>query len=179
MCMLLLAADDAVMQDVFAPAWLPAITSIVVFLVAFGFLYLKVWPMITGGLDARENKIREEIAAAEESRKQARAALAEYEENLAKAREEATQMIARARADAKATSEELRKRNEEELTAMKERATRDIEAAKRNAIGEIHAEAASLATSIAARILEREVSTEDQQRLVEQSLQELNAARTN
>ena len=41
-------------------------TALVVFVCAFGFLYLKVWPVITKGLDDRNDKILGEIKAAED-----------------------------------------------------------------------------------------------------------------
>ncbi len=159
--------------------WLPAVTALVVFLIAFGFLYVYVWPMIVKGLDEREKKIRDEIAAAEAAREQAKAALAEYQDSLARAREEAGQMIAKARADAKAVADELRSRNESELTDMKQRATKEIESAKQAAIGALHAEASNLAVSIAGKILQREINTRDQQMFVDESIKELAKAGSN
>ena len=174
---LLLAADDVAQgaehAELMTLNWLPAVTALVVFLAAFGFLYAKVWPKIIQGLDDRQGKIRQEIANAEKAREQANAALAEYESELANARQEANDMIARAKADAKAVAQELRDRNEVQLTEMKQRATRDLDAAKRAAITELHAEAATLAADIAGRILKREISAEDQKRLVDESLEEL------
>ncbi len=157
--------------------WLPAVTSLVVFLLAFGFLYVKVWPKIIKGLEDRETKIRQEIESAEQAREQAKSALAEYEQELANARQEANQMIARAKADATAAGQELRERNEAELADMRQRATRELQNAKRTAITELHAEAANLAAEIASRILKREISAKDQQRLVDESLEELAGAR--
>lgn len=159
--------------------WLPGVTSLVVFLVAFGILYVKVWPMIVKGLDDREKKIRDEIASAEAARKQAEASQAEYHASLSKAREEANQMIAKARNDAKAVADELRTRNEADLAEMKNRATRDIEAAKQAAIGSLHAEAANLAVAIAGKILQREINPRDQQQLMEESIKELSKSRRN
>jgi len=157
--------------------FIPGITTLLVFLIAFGFLALKVWPKIVKGLDDRQNKILQEIRTAEESREQAKAALAEYEKNLASAREEANQMIAKARADAKAVAEDLRSRNQADLSEMKDRATKEIQSAKENAILELHSEAAMLASAMASKILEREITASDQQRLIEQSLQQLQAKR--
>ncbi len=177
---LLLAADtESTVEhaEVMGLNLLPAITAIVVFLLAFGFLYMKVWPKILQGLDDRDQKIRQEIANAEAAREKADAALAEYEKELASARHEANELIAQARADAKAVAKDLRDRNETELVEMKQRATRDLESAKRAAITDLHAQAASLAADIAARILKREISAEDQQRLVDESLGELAGAR--
>ncbi len=173
----LLAADDATHAEVMALNWMPAVTTLVVFLLAFGILYVKVWPKILQGLEDRQNKIRQEIANAEAAREKANAALAEYEKELASARHEANELIAQARADAKAVAKDLRDRNETELVEMKQRATRDLESAKRAAITDLHAQAASLAADIAARILKREISAEDQQRLVDESLGELAGAR--
>lgn len=153
--------------------WIPGVTALVVFGIAFFILYKKVWPPIVQGLDDRQAKIRDEIAAAEKARHDAERAMAEYQESLASARKEATEMIAKARADAKAVADDLRSRNEAELMEMKDRATRDIDAARRAAVAELHRESASLAASIAGKILRREISSDDQRRLVEESLDEL------
>lgn len=179
---LLLAAEEvgehAAPQhtELMAANWLPAVTALVVFLLAFGFLYVKVWPKIAQGLEDRENKIRREIESAEQAREQATAALAEYERSLASAREEANAMIVKAKADAKAAGEQLRAHNEADLVEMKLRATRDIDSAKAAAIGELHTQAAMLATDIAGKILAREITAEDQQRLINESLDELGTA---
>jgi F-type H+-transporting ATPase subunit b len=159
--------------------WLPGVTALVVFGIAFVILAVKVWPQITKGLDDREKKIRDEIAAAEASREQAKAALSEYERNLADARTEANAMIAKARNDAKAVAEELRVRNEAELTEMKQRATREIEVARQAAVSSIYTEASNLAVSIAGKILQREITGRDQQHLVDESLRELTKAGNN
>lgn len=161
-----------------APEWVPYVTAIVVFGVAFTVLRLKVWPKILGALDERDRKIREEIKAAEEAREQAKAALAEYERSLTQAREEANRMIARARTDAKAVADDLRAQNAAELAEKMARANREIDSAKHAAIAELHAHAATLAAAIAGKILRREISIEDQQRLVEESLRELAAAKS-
>lgn len=176
----LLAADEAAEHGVesaelMAANWLPAVTALVVFLLAFGFLYMKVWPKIVQGLEDRENKIRQEIESAEQAREQAKAALAEYERSLASAREEANAMIVKAKADAKEAGAQLRARNEIELTELKQRAARDIDTAKAAAIGELHTQAAMLATDIAGKILARAMTAEDQQRLINESLDELGA----
>lgn len=172
----LLAAEGGSPVD---PKLVPAITSVVVFLVFFVLVRMLVWPKITKGLDEREAKILHEIEAAEEAREKARAAQADYERSLEDARENAREMISKARADAKTTADEMLARNETELANMKQRATADIENAKQAAIGALHNEAANLAAAIAGKILQREISVEDQQRLVEESLRELGKAHSN
>jgi F-type H+-transporting ATPase subunit b len=170
MAHLTLAAEQADLIDFSIVIF---ITTIVVFLAVFFIAAKVIWPKILGGLEERERKIREEIQRAEESREQAKAVLAEYEKSLAQAREEANQMVAKAKQDAKAVADELRARNEQEITELKDRAFREIDAAKKLAIAEIHEESVSLAVSIARKILQREITTDDQKRLLEESMQEL------
>lgn len=149
------------------------IASIVVFLLVLAVLSLKVWPVISKGLDERAQKIRSEIEAAEMAQQQAKAALAQYEKNLADARAEAQRMLDDAKAQQLSLAADLKVKAEADLNQMRERARRDIESAKRTALNEIYTEAATLATSIAGKILQREVNPGDQQRLVKESLAEL------
>lgn len=159
--------------------WLPGVTALIVFAIAFAVLGIFVWPKITKALDDREQKIRDEIAGAEAAREQAKAALSEYQRNLAQSRDEANAMIAKARHDAKAVAEELRSRNEADLSEMKQRATREIEVARQAAVSSIYNEASNLAMSIAGKILNREITDRDQQHLVDESLRELTKAGRN
>ncbi len=149
------------------------LTALIVFGVVFFVLAIKVWPAITKALDERAGKIREEIAAAEAARKQAKDALEMYEKSLAEARAEAQKMLEKTRAQQQALADELKAKADTELAAMRERAMRDIEAAKKAALQEIYAQTAAAATSIASKILRREVNPADQKRLVEESMGEL------
>lgn len=154
----------------------PAITALVVFGIVFFVLSSQVWPKINAGLQDRENKIREEIAAAEAAQKQAKAALESYEQSLAEARAEAQRMLEETRGQQQKMAAELKAKADTEVAQMREKALRDIEAAKRAALGEIYSEVATLATGVASKILEREVSAADHQKLVDASIAELSAA---
>ena len=155
----------------------PMIVSIGVFLVVFGILSLKVWPMIVKGLKDREMKIRNSIEEAEQAQRQAKQALEQYERNLASARAEAQKMLDDAKLQQQAITAELKQKSDIELAQMRDKAKRDIEAAKGAAIAEIHAHATSLATAMASKILKREINAGDQQRLIQESLQEMGAGR--
>lgn len=153
------------------------IVALVVFLIFAGLLRTLVWPKITGALDERARKILDEIEGAEKARGDAEAAKAKFEKDLAAARDESARMIAQARADAQRLSDELRSRSEQDLQERLAKANAEIEGAKRAAVSEIHARAADLATAIAGRILQRQIQESDQQRLVEESLNELASRR--
>jgi F-type H+-transporting ATPase subunit b len=136
----------------------PSVISLVVFGLVLAVVATKVWPQIAKGLDERATKIRDEIAAAEAARKQAKEALEQYERSLAEARAEAQRMLEKTKAQQQELANELKAKADQELNAMKDRARRDIESAKRAAISEIYNEAANLATSVAGKILQREVT---------------------
>lgn len=175
-----LAADDPVTPiPPVKEGIAPAITALVVFGIVMFILSTKVWPLITGGLDERNAKIREEIASAEAARAQAKAALAEYEASLAQARFEAQKMLDETRTEQVRLAAELKAKAERELNEMREKAKRDIDSAKKAAVGELYAESVSLATMMAGKILQREVTAKDQDRMLEESLAELSRARSN
>ena len=155
---------------------LTGILTLVVFAVAFAIMATQVWPRILKGLEERSEKIRQEIAAAEDARQQAREALEQYEQSLAQARAEAQKMIDKAKADQTRVVQELKANAETEVSKMKDRAMRDIEATRRAAVAEIYHEAAALSTTIASKLMAREISGDDQDRLLEESLQELRSA---
>ncbi|MFT3685857.1 MAG: F0F1 ATP synthase subunit B [Phycisphaerales bacterium] len=148
----------------------PAIVSLVVFAVVFAVLAVKVWPTISKALDERANKIKGEIEAAEAARMTAKAALEEYQANLAQARTEAQKMIADAKAQQQVQFAEMKAKTDAELTAMKAKAIGEIDAAKKAALAEVYNQTATLATTVAGKILQREVNSSDQQRFVSEAL---------
>ena len=178
-----LAADDpAAASETPNPMswdWVPYVSSLVVFGAAFFILSRTAWPKISKGLEEREGKIRQEIENAEKARKDAEAALAEYQRSLAEARTEAGKIVEQATLDQKKVAAELRSKTEAELNALRDSARRDIEAAKQQAVGEIYEHMSNVATSIAGKILRKEISADDQRALVEESLNQLATTSSN
>ncbi|MDQ7014477.1 MAG: hypothetical protein Q9O74_11360 [Planctomycetota bacterium] len=155
------------------------ITALLVFALVFIVLRIKVWPAISQGLDERAAKITSEIEAAAAARKQAAEALESYQENLAEARAEAQKMLDDTRAQQQKMAADLKAKADIELNDMRDKARRDIESAKRAALNEIYAESTATATMLASKILAREVNASDHQRLIDESLAELQTASSN
>lgn len=159
------------------PTWqqglVTGIVSIVVFFIVLAILGSQVWPRIVKGLDERTEKIRAEITAAEEARAQSKQALEQYEVALREAEAESRRMLDETKAAQQKLAADLRSKADAELTSMKDRARAEIESAKKQAITEIYTESANLATMVAAKILQREVSSDDQQRLLDESIREM------
>lgn len=152
------------------------VVALIVFAISAAFLGTVVWPKLNGALDERAAKIRSEIESAEEARRQAREALDEYERNLAEARAEAQKMLEQTRAQQIAMAAELKTKADAELSHMRAKAKVEIEAAKKQAIAEIYSESVLLATAMAGKILEREVSATDHKRLTDESIDQLKSA---
>jgi F-type H+-transporting ATPase subunit b len=152
------------------------ITALVVFIITGAFLLIVVWPKISKGLEDRAEKIRSEIDAAEMAQEQAKAALQQYEKNLADARNEAQRMLDQTKAQQAALAAELKAKADVELNLMREKAKRDIDTAKKAAVTEINDYATELASQMARRILQREIGQQDQQRLISESLSQVQSA---
>ncbi len=168
-----LAAEKASVIEKPSAGIIPGVTAIVLFLIVFGILAVMVWPKIVAGLDERNEKIIGEIAAAEEARQQAKEALDEYEKNLASARAESQKMLEETRAQQGALAAQLKATADAELAVMREKAIADIDAAKKQALSELYNESVNLATVMAGKILAREVTVDDQQKLMDESLAEM------
>ncbi len=168
----LAAEKSSVIEDPSAGI-IPGVTAIALFLIVFAISATMIWPKIVAGLDERNEKIVGEIAAAEEARKQAKEALDEYEKNLASARAESQKMLEETRAQQGALAAQLKATADAELAAMREKAIADIDAAKKQALNELYNESVNLATVMAGKILAREVTVDDQQRLMDESLAEM------
>ncbi len=150
-----------------------SIWVLVIFVILLIILYPTAWKNVLAGLKAREQRIRSDITQAEAARARAEATLKEYNDQLATAHQQVRDLIAKAQADAEKIATNVRMHAQQESEEIKERAQRDIDAAKNQALGQIYEQTADLATRVAEKILRRNLNAEDQQQLVDQSLEQL------
>lgn len=153
--------------------WMSALWVVIIFLVLLAVLYPTAWKNVLSGLQAREDRIRKDIAEAEAARARAEATLKEYNAQLATAENRVREMINSATKDGERVATEIRMRAQAEAEESKKRAMKDIDTARQNALAEIYQRAAELSTSIAEKILRRNINAEDQKDLVKRSLDEL------
>jgi F-type H+-transporting ATPase subunit b len=146
-------------------------------LILFGLSLIVLWrwvfPRIGAALDRRQHAIEESIDAAEQTRRQADALLEEYRERLHEAREQAQEIIERARRAAETHERESEAEAAARREALMERTRREIEAETRRAIQEIRREVADLTVLATERVTRKVLTEEDQRRLVEETLSEL------
>lgn len=147
--------------------------QITLFIILFIVLAKFVWPPILKGLQDREAKIHDDLKRAEDARNEAEATLAEYKKELAHAQREAQKLIEQSRIDAQKVSAQIQAETEVELAHLRQRAQEEINAAKEQALSDLYTQTATLATTVAGQILHREISPDDQEALVQESLAKL------
>jgi F-type H+-transporting ATPase subunit b len=150
-----------------------ALWVLVIFVVLVVVLQRTAWKNVLAGLKARENRIRKDIADAEAARLKAESILREYNQQLTDAEGKVRDILAKAAADAERLGQSIRMQAQKESEEIKERATQEIEASKTQAISEIYETAANLATSVAEKILRRNLNVDDQRDLVTRSLDQM------
>ena len=157
--------------------YLEALWVVIIFVVLLAVLYPTAWKSVLAGLKAREQRIRNDIAEAEAARAKAEATLKEFNTQLATAEQRTRDMLAKATIDGEKLATSIRMNAQAEAEEIKERANREIEAARDAALREIYEKTAELATSVAEKIIRRNLNASDQQDLVRQSLDQLQAVK--
>jgi F-type H+-transporting ATPase subunit b len=152
------------------------IWTLLTFFAAVFLLAKFAFPRIQEALDRRQHAIEDSIEHAEQMRKDADDLLAEYRERLNEARGQADEIVERARKAAEVHErdalEEARARREQLL----EQTRRDVEAETRRAIQEIRREVADLTVLATEKVTRKTLTPDDQRRLVEDALSELDFA---
>ena len=150
--------------------------TIVTFLIVLAILKWKAWGPLMNALDKRAEDINNALLVADRAKEDAEKASQDYEELVQKAHAEAQQIIA----DSKAAGERVKndiesiaRENAEEIIG---KAKTQIEAESQKAIQEIKSSVIDLAIEGAERIIEKNLDSEDNRKLVDQTLDSMGQA---
>ena len=149
------------------------IWTIVVFGISFYVLRKTVFPRIGEALDQRAKKVEGDLDAAEHTRAEADKILEEYRERLKEARTQAEEIVQRARQAAETHEHEAKDRGQEIIADATQRGERDIEVATKRALDDLRREVADLTVMATEKVTRKVLSGEDQRRLVEEALAEI------
>ena len=146
-------------------------------LLAFGItlVILKklAFPRIAEALDIRQKAIEDSIAHAEQTRTEADQLLVDYRARLTEARAQADDILSKAKQTGDAQVAESHAKAKEERENQLEAARRDIEQATQKAKQDLRKEVADLTVTATEKITRRTLTGDDQQRLVDEALGEL------
>ena len=149
------------------------IWTLVLLLIVMWVLSKAAFPKIEEALDRRAKAIAESIETAERQKREADELLEEYRARLAEAREQADDIIARARKAAETAEAEAAAAGKQKRDELVAAAIRDIEAETRRSLDQIRKEVADLTVLATEKVARKSLSAEDQRRLVEEALQEI------
>ena len=149
------------------------IWTIVTFLVLVGLLAKFAWRPLLQALEARQQTIAKSLEEAQRARQELERIQRESSQMMAQARVEAEGVIARSRADAESLREELKQKARTEAASIVKNAERQIQMETARAIQQIRTEAVDLSVAIASKILKRQVTKEDNQALIEETLKQV------
>ncbi len=147
--------------------------TLLLFVISMIVLAKLAFPRITEALDKRQHAIEESIDEAQRIRREADGLLEEYRERLAEARRQAEEILERARRSAEAHEHESEADAKARREQLLEQARRDIEMETRRAIQDIRREVADLTVMATEKVTRKTLSEEDQRRLIEDALSEL------
>jgi F-type H+-transporting ATPase subunit b len=143
------------------------------FAIMMAVLAWKGLPAITKILDERAERIRTDLATAEQQRLAAEKALADYEAKLAKAKDEAAGIVNTARTEAKALIDARMAELEQEIARRREEAKASINATKAQAMKELQGQVADLAVQVTEQLLAESVDAKKAKTLTDKAVKEL------
>jgi len=145
----------------------------VVFIVLFFVLKRKVWPSILKWVDERERKVEKQIQDAERANTEAQRLLEEHKKQIAAAHNQAQEILAKAKSVSEKERATLLAKAREEYDALLNRARKDIDAEKEKAIQALRREAVDLSIAAASRVIEANLDTDANRKLVTEFLESL------
>ena len=137
--------------------------TLILFLVLKHFLFDKVNKVI----DDRKNEVVETFKRADEAEANAKQMELEYTEKLNKAKEESAEIVKAATKKAQVRSDEIIADAKAEAKSIVDNAGAEIEREKKIAINQIKDEIADIAFSAAEAVIEKEINTKDNEKLIE------------
>ncbi len=141
------------------------------FFIVLAILKWKAWGPLINALDKREEDIREALASAEKARQDAEKASSEYEDMMKKALVEAQQIVADGKAAGERVKNDIESAANDKANEIIEKAKAQIDAERRKAIQEIKSSVVNLSMEAAARVIEKNLDSDDNRKLVDQALE--------
>ena len=169
------AAEEAPLSP-FAGNLGNAVWTLVIFVLVVVVLGKFAWGPVLSLLQQREEFIHKSLSDAKHDRDEAEARLKEYAAKLQSAQAEAVAIIDEARKDAERLRQELRERARTEADTMLKNAERQIELQTTRAVQQIRQEAVDLSVMIASKLLQRNISKEDNEKLIADALKQIEAS---
>jgi F-type H+-transporting ATPase subunit b len=153
------------------------IWTIVTFLVLLTLLAKFAWGPLLAALESRQALIRKSLDDAAQAKSELERLNVEAAQIIQQARVDADGIIVQSRADGDRLREELRTKARAEADHIVKNAERQIQLETSRALEQLRHEAVDLSVMIASKILQRDVSKADNERLIDEAIKQVESRR--
>lgn len=145
------------------------------FLILLILLKIFAWDSVADMMNKRAKKISDDLDNAEKSRVNAQALEQKRQEQLMNSRSEAADIIKNAKDSGEQSRQNILRETQLEVSRLKEKAQADISQEREHTMNAIKDDVALLSIQIAEKILNKEISTETHEALINQYIEGLSA----
>jgi F-type H+-transporting ATPase subunit b len=149
------------------------IWTLIAFAITFFVLRRFAFGPIQKTIDDRRERIRKSVEEADHAREEARSLLEQHRELIASAKGEAAEILADARKVGDAQIERVKQEADAERERRLAETKRQIEAETKRSLDQIRSEVAELTLAATARVTGKVLDAEDQRRLIDEAIAEL------
>ena len=149
------------------------IVMLLFFVILVALVSKFAWGPVMDMMKKREDYVANEIEAAEKSRQEAEKATKEAVERLNQTKQEAQQIIEDARTAGIKQEQDIIASAKKEAERIKIAAQEEIQSEKEKALQALQDKVASLSVLIASKVIEKEISAQDQDKLIADYIKEV------
>ena len=171
-----LAEESAVGPDILIPKMAEFIPALIAFLVILLILVKLVWPPVLDMMEKRQQKIQDDLDAAERSKVQAAEEARSYEAKILDAHHEADAIVAKAKKEAEEVRSAVLAKAQREAADIIAKAHGAVDSERHKAMIELSSSVVDLSVEIASKIIGNNLSVEEQRKLAEKYLAEVGAS---
>ena len=153
------------------------IWTIVTFLGLLWALKKLAWGPLLEALETRQNAIRKSLDDAQQATVELERLNAESAQIIQRARVDAEAIVSQSRADGERLREEIRAKARAEGDHIVKNAERQIQLETSRALEQIRREAVDLSVMIASKIIQRNLSKADNEKLIDEALKQVETRR--
>lgn len=147
------------------------------FLILTGVLTKFLYKPFLNVLETRKNSIRDALDNAEATNRRADAKMANYDKKIAKLEAEGREIIKEAKLKAESQANDIIEDANQQASRILSQAQKEIERERIQAVAEMKQQLGVLALMAAEKIMEKEISVNGQEQIIEKVLEEAGASK--
>ena len=169
------ALAEGVGADILIPKPAEFIPALIAFLIIWIVLAKLVWPQVLSMMDKRQEKIQEDLDAAEKSRLDAAESAKSYEQKIVEAHQQADEIISKAKKEAEEERSAILAKAQKEAADVIAKAHGAVDSERHKAMIELSGSVVDLSVEIATKIIGNDLTEDQQRKLAEKYLAEVSA----